>query len=115
MFFTNITCVECRAALTEFAKLAAMLNDMPKVGRVDCTHDFEACDLLVNHLESSNQTYPYIMMLTPSKGAYVYDGELKAEEIRENFVKNKKYEKFGKHGGKGYSTSKLIKDGSAYI
>jgi hypothetical protein len=27
LFFTNISCIECKAGLTEMAKLAAMLDD----------------------------------------------------------------------------------------
>ena len=51
--------------------------DEPKIIRADCTHDFEICDLLVNHLDSSNGTFPYMVMASPEQ-IYLYEGPLKA-------------------------------------
>ena len=52
------------------------------------------------------------MLLTPNKGAFVYNGKIDANYIINEFIKDRKYEKFPKHGGSGYSTSKLFKEGS---
>ena len=95
------------------AKLAAMLDDKPKVGRVDCTHDLEACDLLVNHIPKSNRTYPYTLMLTTKKGAFIYNKEINADNIYTEFIKAKRYEKFEKHGG--MTTQTLINKGKMYV
>mgnify|MGYP003911097193 CR=1 FL=1 len=64
MFFMNQECTDCFAAATELALLAQMLRDQPKVGRADCTYDFEVCDLFVNHHVLSNATYPLLIMVT---------------------------------------------------
>ena len=82
--------MECKRAANEFAKLAQTLKDQPKVARADCTFDREACDLLVNHLPSSNNSYPYIMMLTDSR-AHVWTGALNATEIIEKFATGIRY------------------------
>lgn len=47
-------------------------------------------------------------MLTPVKGAFVYNDKINAEKILNDFVKDKRYEKFEKHGGNSFSTHKLI-------
>ena len=64
LIFTNSTCRECKKGASELAKLAELCFEYPKVGRVDCTHDYEACDLIVNHMTSSNETFPYMLYMT---------------------------------------------------
>uniref|UniRef100_A0A7S3N1I5 Uncharacterized protein n=1 Tax=Strombidium inclinatum TaxID=197538 RepID=A0A7S3N1I5_9SPIT len=84
------------------------------VGRVDCTHDFEVCDLLVNHNQASNQSYPYMVMFTAEKG-YRYEGAINAEAIYNDFLQEDKFKQFPVHGGKDYTTSRVIADGKALI
>lgn len=110
IFFTNYTCRECKAGASEMVKLAKMAKDEPKVGRADCTYDFEPCDLFVNHIKSANQTYPYILMLDRHK-SFVYTGRINATEIYENFVKAKRYMEYPVHGGKSFTTRRVINDG----
>jgi len=81
--------------------------DRPKIGRVDCTYDLEPCDLLVKHIPESNNTFPYIIMLTRER-THVYDGPIIAEEIYTKFIKGKGYQKFPLHGGKGYTTKRIL-------
>ena len=86
VIFTNSTCFECKKGATEIAKLAQMLaNENIKVARADCSFDHEPCDLFVNHLKSSNGTFPYIMLLSEFR-SYVYDGPILADNILKNFI-----------------------------
>ena len=114
LFFMNEDCLECKKGATELGKLARMLKDQPKVGRVDCTHDFEACDLFVNHNTQSNKTYPFMIMATKER-SYIYSGKIDAEHIIKTFISNEQYREFPIHGGKGYTTKRIINDGRAYI
>ena len=114
MLFTNGTCRECKTGASELAKLAELCHDFPKVARVECTHDFEVCDMFVNHLQSSNETFPYMVYATTDKG-YIYPHRINADEIYQNFISMGKYKTFPVHGGPGYSTAKMFEEGRDYI
>ena len=116
VIFTNISCRECKEGATEIAKLAYQLQDSPKVFRADCTFDKEACDLLVNHIPSSNNTYPYIIMMTDTH-SFKWTGPIDAEKIINNFATGKKYMEYPKHGGErgDYRLRNLVMDGGFYI
>jgi len=90
LMFINSSCSECKKGATELAKLGKMTMDRPKIGRVDCTFDLEPCDLLVKHIPASNNTFPYIMMLTRER-THVWEGPIIAEEIYTKFIKGKGY------------------------
>lgn len=87
-----------------------MTMDKPKIGRIDCTFDREPCDLLVNHIEASNGTFPYMIMFTKER-SHVYKGEIDAEKIFKTFIKGKKFLDFPHHGGKGYTTKRVLNEG----
>jgi hypothetical protein len=91
-----------------------MTQDQPKVVRADCQYDHEACDLFVNHKQASNNTYPYILMLTEQK-TYVYSGKLEALEMYNTFVSKREYMKFPVHGGPSYTTVRIIEDGKKLV
>ena len=114
LMFINSSCSECKKGATQLAKLGKMTMDRPKIGRVDCTFDLEPCDLLVKHIPASNNTFPYIMMLTRER-THVWEGPIIAEEIYTKFIKGKGYQNFPHHGGKGYTTKRILQEGREYI
>ena len=117
IFFTNSTCWECKQGANEISKLAQhVIQEDIKLARADCSFDLEPCDLMVNHLESSNGTYPLLMMLTEFR-SYIYSGPLNADDIYNTFVKDKKYIGFKYHGKeKGdYTFRRMMDDGRDYV
>ena len=114
MIFTNLLNKESVVNAEEFALLAEMTNDEPKVVRADCLYDFEACDLMLNHVAGANKTFPVIMMLTPER-AHLWNGTLNHKDIVENFVKDHKYKGYRVHGGQQTNTRKLIENGKKFV
>ena len=91
-----------------------MTMDKPKIGRVDCTYDLESCDLLVNHVKESNQTFPYMIMFTKER-SHVYIGPINADKIYNDFIIDNKFLGFPIHGGKGYTTKQIMAEGGKFI
>jgi len=114
IIFTNKTCRECQRGATELAKLANVTDDAPTIMRVDCTHEFEFCDIFVSHKNVSNGTYPFMVMATPER-THIWNGPIEWVRIYNEFIKDDKYKKFEVFGGKGYTTERIIKDGKEYV
>jgi hypothetical protein len=114
MIFTNITCRSCNKGATELAKLANVTDGAPTVLRVDCTHEFEFCDLFVNHKDVSNGTFPFMVMATQER-THIWDGPIEWVRIYNEFIKGDKYKSFPIFGGKGYTTERILDDGKEYV
>ena len=53
--------------------------------------------------------------MTTKERSYVYTGKIDAEHIVNTFISNEKYREHQIHGGKGYTTKRIINEGRAYI
>lgn len=87
IIFTNKTCRECQRGATELAKLANVTDDAPTIMRVDCTHEFEFCDIFVSHKNVSNGTYPFMVMATPER-THIWNGPIEWVRIYNEFIKD---------------------------
>ena len=114
MIFTTMLDKQSLVNAEEFALLAEKTKDMPKVVRADCMYDFEACDLLLNHIPGANKTFPVVMMLTPGK-AHLWNGTMNHKDIADNFVLDHKYQNYKALGGPSMTTKKLLEKGKSYV
>lgn len=55
------------------------------------------------------------MIMVTKERSYVYTGKIDAEHIANTFISNEKYREHQIHGGKGYTTKRVINEGRGYI
>ena len=55
------------------------------------------------------------MIMTTKERSYVYSGKIDAEHIVNTFISNEQYREHQIHGGKGYTTKRIINEGRGWI
>ena len=90
LIFTHLHNEDSIRFAGEIHKLAQLTKDKPRVVRADCLFDLEACDLFKTHLKEFKDKWPLVVMITHKK-SHVYEGELLADKIFEDFVKHFKF------------------------